>query len=358
LNLVCYENRYQMPSLPRAMKSIKKKGKQQEKKHQCLHPGCGKTYISHAEMEFHNDFVHKGIINFACDHVDAEGNICSYKCERRQALQHHKIRHAGVKSYKCMHVDEKGIQCTSSFFIATKLTNHMRFHTREKPFKCKSCELMFASNSNVRIHWLRMHAPEDDPDRIKLLAKSWQCKDCTQTFAQCSNLRSHMLRHHTAAGDPALIEFRVHLNSWTKNYNSKDESARIRTRVRSGLKRLMAKACVTKNVESILLLGCTYDAFLAHLNNNSRGLTFMDAEVPHVDHIKPVSKFNLLCYVELLHCCNWRNLQLLSKEANLQKKDRFNEADKLAYEPIESVMAELRKGWKAAGVCACDSCKV
>ena len=41
-----------------------------------------------------------------------------------------------------------------------------------------------------------------------------------------------------------------------------------------------------------------------------------------IDHIKPVSKFNLDDEEEFLHCCNYSNLQPLLKSHNLEKYNK------------------------------------
>jgi hypothetical protein len=39
----------------------------------------------------------------------------------------------------------------------------------------------------------------------------------------------------------------------------------------------------------------------------------------HIDHIKPISRFNLKDYNEFLDCCNYTNLQPLLAIDNLRK---------------------------------------
>ena len=39
----------------------------------------------------------------------------------------------------------------------------------------------------------------------------------------------------------------------------------------------------------------------------------------HIDHIKPVSKFNLDDEVEFLNCCHYPNIQPLTPESNLKQ---------------------------------------
>ena len=45
----------------------------------------------------------------------------------------------------------------------------------------------------------------------------------------------------------------------------------------------------------------------------------------HIDHIKPMSKFNLMKIEDQYKCCNYKNLQPLWAEENLSKGDRMSQ---------------------------------
>ena len=47
----------------------------------------------------------------------------------------------------------------------------------------------------------------------------------------------------------------------------------------------------------------------------------------HIDHVKPISSFDISNDNELLEAFNWRNTQPLLKQDNLRKSDKFNEKD-------------------------------
>ena len=52
------------------------------------------------------------------------------------------------------------------------------------------------------------------------------------------------------------------------------------------------------------------------------GMTFHNI---HIDHIKPVSRFNLQNEDEFLDCCHYTNLQPLLSEDNLIKSNKWND---------------------------------
>ncbi len=43
----------------------------------------------------------------------------------------------------------------------------------------------------------------------------------------------------------------------------------------------------------------------------------------HIDHIKPISQFDLDNADEILDCCHYSNIQLLLAETNLQKAHKW-----------------------------------
>ena len=47
----------------------------------------------------------------------------------------------------------------------------------------------------------------------------------------------------------------------------------------------------------------------------------------HVDHVKPISSFDISNDDELLEAFNWKNTQPLFKKDNLSKGNKFNELD-------------------------------
>ncbi|KAJ1464702.1 hypothetical protein T484DRAFT_1757903 [Baffinella frigidus] len=338
-----------------------------EKKHLCLHPGCERRFEAPYQLKKHDDFVHKGIRHFVCDHIDVNGKTCTYACELKGQLIVHKRRHAGTKPYKCDHVDLDGKQCAYASVVSSHLNAHKRVHTKEKPFECQTCGKMFSTTSRRYDHYLRNHAPDDNPDKIKLYAKNLKCEYCPKTFSLWCNLNVHKLRHHTDENDPTLLKFRTKLNAWTRQHNAEHTNHRLKNRVRNGMRRLMARAGIVKDTDSEQLLGCSYDDFMVHLNNNDRGLTFFqsDEEIEdeeiELDHIRPFKSFkNLECRLQMLQVCNWNNYQLLTASDNNSKSGRFNAQDAAAYatSPGGIAIAALVVGWRAAGVCDCETCKM
>ena len=60
---------------------------------------------------------------------------------------------------------------------------------------------------------------------------------------------------------------------------------------------------------------------------NEKNEIKMELDNIHIDHIKPVSKFNLDDEEELFKCCNYTNLQPLLSEDNIIKSNKWTDED-------------------------------
>lgn len=72
------------------------------------------------------------------------------------------------------------------------------------------------------------------------------------------------------------------------------------------------------------LIGCTGKQLVAHLRSKfAKGMTIENhGKVWHIDHIKPVSKFNLLDPSQVELCFHFSNLQPLFAKENIKKSNR------------------------------------
>ena len=78
---------------------------------------------------------------------------------------------------------------------------------------------------------------------------------------------------------------------------------------RNHIKRCFQYTCLKKTKSSIKYLGCDIDTFISHMEKKlTDDMTWDNI---HIDHIKPVSKFNLDIEEEFNKCCHYTNLQPL-----------------------------------------------
>ena len=73
------------------------------------------------------------------------------------------------------------------------------------------------------------------------------------------------------------------------------------------------------------MLGCDLLEFELYLLTKLKDdMSFNNYGKWEIDHIKPISLFNLNNEKELLECCNYKNLQPLWKLDNIFKSNKYN----------------------------------
>ena len=97
---------------------------------------------------------------------------------------------------------------------------------------------------------------------------------------------------------------------------------------RKSVGRLFHQSTFNKNKHSIEYLGMDSDAFILFFEKkmnlyNEKNNIKMTWNNIHIDHIKPVSVFDLDDENEFLNCCNYTNLQPLLAKDNLEKYNKW-----------------------------------
>lgn len=95
----------------------------------------------------------------------------------------------------------------------------------------------------------------------------------------------------------------------------------INDRLRSGLLKVMAGAKAGR--PSLAVIGCTRDELLAHFERQfTRGMGWHNMGEWHIDHIVPVSSFNVTDPDEVRRAWALPNLRPLWAADNIRKKDK------------------------------------
>ena len=90
---------------------------------------------------------------------------------------------------------------------------------------------------------------------------------------------------------------------------------------RNNLRRVLKQSTLQKKKKTIEYLGCSPEQFINHIQ--SKMTTNMNFDNIHLDHIKPVSKFNLDDEEEFKMCCHFTNFQPLLAKDNLCKHNSW-----------------------------------
>ena len=96
---------------------------------------------------------------------------------------------------------------------------------------------------------------------------------------------------------------------------------------RKSLHRVLKRSDLKKTQSTIEYLGCSSEHFMEYLKLKMTPDMTMDNI--HIDHIKPVSRFNLDDPDEFLDCCHYTNLQPLLAKDNLEKNNKWTKKDEI-----------------------------
>tara|TARA_B100001758_G_scaffold183519_1_gene160226 strand:+ start:160 stop:1011 length:852 start_codon:yes stop_codon:yes gene_type:complete len=105
---------------------------------------------------------------------------------------------------------------------------------------------------------------------------------------------------------------------------------------RQQIRRCFSSSTLVKEQKSIEYLGCSIDFFIQYFQNKM-DIANVDKEEKmtfdniHIDHIKPVSMFDLNNKEEFLKCCHYTNLQPLLAKDNLEKSNTWDITDEIEW---------------------------
>jgi hypothetical protein len=111
-----------------------------------------------------------------------------------------------------------------------------------------------------------------------------------------------------------------------KNRIKTDTQFKLSIYLRSAIHRSLKNN--TKTGKAIDLMGCSWDFLKQHLEsqfNNGMDWKNYGRKGWHIDHIKPISKFDLRLANEQRKCWNYTNLQPLWWYDNLKKSNKYEE---------------------------------
>ncbi len=145
------------------------------------------------------------------------------------------------------------------------------------------------------------------PERHKEHLRKWR-----------ENNAEHIKKYQQAWLENNREYVRVRYNKYRKEKYKNDINFRLAYSIRTRL-RLALKGCV-KHKCSLEYLGCTIDHLKTHLESQFQpGMSWENYGKWHIDHIRPLSSFDLTDENQLSSACRFTNLQPLWKKDNLRK---------------------------------------
>jgi hypothetical protein len=80
----------------------------------------------------------------------------------------------------------------------------------------------------------------------------------------------------------------------------------------------------SKKSKTFETLGCSYEDFKQHLERQfTKGMTWDNHGQWHIDHVVPLSKFDLTDRSQFLKACHYTNLQPLWAIDNIRKSNKI-----------------------------------
>lgn len=182
--------------------------------------------------------------------------------------------------------------------------------------KCKICDgKSYCEHDKIRIKCVQCHGSQIcEHNKIKNM-----CRDCNGSI---------FCEHKHRKYDCLLCKGKgICEHSKRKNVCSICSPQRYLVNVqRQNIYRLFNKSeTLQKTTHSIEYLGCSIEYFLEYIKSKMTvEMTFQNI---HIDHIKPVSLFDLNNEEEFLKCCHYTNIQPLLALDNMNKSNKWSEED-------------------------------
>lgn len=218
-----------------------------------------------------------------------------------------------------------------------------------KPFiemACKCCGNRFLTNRKRHFFCSNKCLIKDFYERKKAknpkISHKKECKCCGSEFETvrvkskfCSKKCRTKTRDRRRAHNPAkarrhYLKNRTRLIEYQKQYVreriTKDPVFKIRINLRHRI-RSKVKAMKPGKSGSCNLVGCDLETLRQHLESKFRnGMSWLNyGTVWVVDHIRPLSSFNLLDLEERKMASHYTNLQPLGVAENLSKSDKWDQ---------------------------------
>lgn len=178
---------------------------------------------------------------------------------------------------------------------------------------------------------------KQDPERYKKfqIRQSESKKD-----RRLKNLELHRARdrkYHSKRKDRKSVtnkewrsknkeKMREYNKNWFRERFKKDPSFKIAWAVRIRVVKVLKRLNTSKSNSTLNLIGCSREDLLNHLSSKfSEGMTIENHGLWHIDHIRPLSSFDLTDHEEQKKAFHYTNLQPLWAIDNIKKSDKWKE---------------------------------
>jgi hypothetical protein len=119
---------------------------------------------------------------------------------------------------------------------------------------------------------------------------------------------------------------RAKIRNWHNEKYRKSPEFALALRVRCRIRGWLLKGGIKKECRTEALVGCNFKFLREYIEKQfSRGMSWDRPDSFHLDHIVPLSSFELTDPEQLRVACNWQNLRPMRPISNLRKGGRVTE---------------------------------
>lgn len=154
------------------------------------------------------------------------------------------------------------------------------------------------------------------------------CKEYREKNKSACNERSKIYREKNRKRFLLVQKEYREKNKESRNIRYKTDSQyRLASLIRNRLRGAMRSQQCRKNSKTMEILGCSIDEFKIYIQSQfSKGMSWNNqGKVWHIDHIIPLSSFDLSNDNQLRQSCHWSNMRPLKAKDNLKKSDKITE---------------------------------
>ena len=210
-------------------------------------------------------------------------------------------------------------------------------------FSCKYCYKQYREENKDKIKQYR----EENKEKIKQRDKQWRKENKEKIKQRQKQWRKENKEKIKQLSKQYYEENKEKINQRNNQYKKQrrktDPILRLSFYTRNSIYNSLKRKGYSKNTNTYKILGLEYEDFYKWLNTEaSNGLNF-DADDVHVDHVIPVSFAKTEEQVLALN--HYSNLQLLTSEENLNKKNTYIKQSNLdrvmKYHPNYSMLTKI-----------------
>lgn len=153
-----------------------------------------------------------------------------------------------------------------------------------------------------------------------------RCKSCLSEYSKEHSQRPEVILRRREQKRLYWIEIKESVRSKRTAYMNRKRKTDINYKIANTLRARLSGIMKIKNKGHISFLGCDINTLTKHLESKFKpGMTWENHGKHgwHIDHIIPISRFDLTKEEDIKTVCNYTNLQPLWAKDNLMKSDKM-----------------------------------